>query len=918
VRHGQHCRKIYAAATVAFLVSVSHGNADCTSVTNTTFDSRTGSYAELTNSFHQVKARLEVAQKTLGNSNTNVANLLSELAGLYDDLGDYAQAVSLDQRCREIREELLDTNNMEVAMEVADIWNDLAWEYQQMGDYESALPLFKQSLDLTEKSKGRENCDFATTLSSIADLYRLKGDYAKALPMCQSALAIRQRVLGQDHPDVTDSLLTLAEIYRGLGDFPMALATCQRSIHIAEKRLGPGDPLIADHLFLLGKIQRDLGDYEEALPAFRRALAMDEKISGPENPDTLDVLDELAVLYGKRLDLEQCLAATAELFDRQRHYFVGQALATSDSIALRTIQTSFQFTEFFHSVCAEASAKKLRAADAFGAAELALGKAFLEEVRATQAAFDCDPQTGTKELRRQYGIVQSQLGRLPKSKLKSAQRDSRREEMENELDALETQLADRVGLVAQAVRERNLTLTDIARNLPQQTALVDFIEYHSFDLSSKTNCWGEQRYAAYLTFPLTTTSTDILVERVDLGQAAPINDFVAVVCKRMSAGQFAAKDLAAALRRLSELVYTPLAGHLKGVSHIIVCPDAQLSRVPFEMLPTGDGFLVEQKMVSYVTSGREIVRLAQHAGLPPSDRSEKSLVMGNPDFDLELSKASRANLQSTGFALPVGGTLRAIQDEAPVYGESPTRAAAVGIYQGLKFKPLPGSEAEARSVAKLIGDNCILRLGADAREAELKTVRSPRVLHLATHGFFLSDHEVNNTNGLSKSLLLPSLVDFAGRGSLITMRQDWKNPLLRCGIALAGANHAAQVTNAVGENGLLTGMEASLLNLQGTELVILSACESGTGEVEIGEGVMSLRRAFRIAGAQTVLASHWNVSDKATTKLMTEFMRRWQSGEPRVKAWREAQLELLRSKGTTDDYSNPYFWAAFTLTGQWR
>jgi CHAT domain-containing protein len=122
----------------------------------------------------------------------------------------------------------------------------------------------------------------------------------------------------------------------------------------------------------------------------------------------------------------------------------------------------------------------------------------------------------------------------------------------------------------------------------------------------------------------------------------------------------------------------------------------------------------------------------------------------------------------------------------------------------------------------------------------------------------------------------------------------------------------------VGENGLLTGMEASLLNLQGTELVILSACESGTGEVEIGEGVMSLRRAFRIAGAQTVLASHWNVSDKATTKLMTEFMRRWQSGEPRVKAWREAQLELLRSKGTTDDYSNPYFWAAFTLTGQWR
>ena len=120
------------------------------------------------------------------------------------------------------------------------------------------------------------------------------------------------------------------------------------------------------------------------------------------------------------------------------------------------------------------------------------------------------------------------------------------------------------------------------------------------------------------------------------------------------------------------------------------------------------------------------------------------------------------------------------------------------------------------------------------------------------------------------------------------------------------------------EDGLLTGLEASLLNLQGTELVILSACDSGSGEVKIGEGVMSLRRAFRIAGAETVLASHWKVSDKATGQLMTEFMRRWRAGEPRAKAWRDAQLSLLRSKGAKEDFSNPFFWAAFTLTGQWN
>jgi CHAT domain-containing protein len=187
------------------------------------------------------------------------------------------------------------------------------------------------------------------------------------------------------------------------------------------------------------------------------------------------------------------------------------------------------------------------------------------------------------------------------------------------------------------------------------------------------------------------------------------------------------------------------------------------------------------------------------------------------------------------------------------------------------------------------------------------------VLHLATHGFFLSDQEFKRTNSM------------AGNSAFLTLGPpkggtptDWENPMIRCGIALAGANHTRQITNSIAEDGLLTGLEAALLNLQGTELVILSVCESGTGEVKIGEGVMSLRRAFRIAGAETVLASHWNVSDKATSPLMTEFMRRWSAGEPRAKAWREAQLSLLRTKGAKEDFSNPFFWSAFTLTGHWN
>ena len=231
----------------------------------------------------------------------------------------------------------------------------------------------------------------------------------------------------------------------------------------------------------------------------------------------------------------------------------------------------------------------------------------------------------------------------------------------------------------------------------------------------------------------------------------------------------------------------------------------------------------------------------------------------------------------------------------------------------------------------------------------MKAVVSPRVLHLATHGFFLTDQEFKRTNA-GPALLVANEFGLKRNGgtrwNASLPENEWENPMVRCGIALAGANHATNLMNRSSrreeahfevrnergegrtnqslltsaatrleeEDGLLTGLEASLLNLQGTELVILSACESGAGEVKIGEGVMSLRRAFRIAGAETVLASHWKVSDQATSRLMTEFMRRWRAGEARAKAWREAQLALLRS----EKFSNPYYWAAFTLTGQWR
>jgi CHAT domain-containing protein len=698
-----------------------------------------------------------------------------------------------------------------------------------------------------------------------------------------------------------------------MGDTTQALRAAERALAIAEKSVGSEHPLVADCLSSLADIQTDCRRFDLAICLEKRALAINERISGQEHPDVFRNLRAMAQIEILASDLPEAVSTIGELAGRQRNYLARHFQTSSWKIASRVADVFRESSEILQTLCAATAGNPTNSITVRAAQNCALNKGFWEEVQAAHAALEANQETRVAELHTEYGKVESQLVRLPETEPDADKRDAKRLELESRLSKITSELAHRVGIVAQRILEEKTSLRDIAQELPQGAALVDFVQYRRYDFAAKTNQWKEQHYAAYLTFPLAPGSTNLLVESVDLGEARLIDEAVRIVCQRMSAGQYVADDLSVALRRLSELVYWPLSKHLANSSHLIICPDGQLSRLPFEMLLTGrsmnggssgpDRCLIEDKMVSYVGSGREIVRFQSGAptGASPqagrsadavrgggSLTSAKSLVMGNPDFDLDLEGTRPGEAKISAGTTPLRSLTR--------------------DYHGLRFGPLPGAEAEARGIAKLLGDGTLLKLGPDAREAELRAAVSPQVLLLATHGFFFSDQELRRTNSPLGAFLARGIARQRSFG------EDWENPMMRCGIALAGANRSFMVTNSVAEDGLLTGLEASMLDLQGTELVILSACDSGNGEVKIGEGVMSLQRAFRIAGAQTVLASHWEVSDKATDGLMTKFIELWRSGKPRAQAWREAQLTLAHSK----DFSSPYFWAAFTLTGHWK
>ncbi|NER84845.1 MAG: CHAT domain-containing protein, partial [Leptolyngbya sp. SIO1D8] len=257
-----------------------------------------------------------------------------------------------------------------------------------------------------------------------------------------------------------------------------------------------------------------------------------------------------------------------------------------------------------------------------------------------------------------------------------------------------------------------------------------------------------------------------------------------------------------------------------------------------------------------------------------------ALVLANPDYD---------QAPSPGSSVATGGV-------------ASQRSVDLSQFQ---VGPLPGTAAEAEAIAAILPDATVLTT-EQATENVLKTTEAPGILHIATHGFFLADVERSRTDSRGIGVLSAESFGIPASAEIVV-----ENPLLRAGLALAGFNQRSSGE----EDGVLTALEASSLNLFGTQLVVLSACETGLGDIANGEGVYGLRRAFAIAGAESQLMSLWQVSDFGTQSLMGRYYEQLMSGKGRSEALRTVQLAMIQEGG---EYSHPFYWAAFILAGDWR
>jgi CHAT domain-containing protein len=437
------------------------------------------------------------------------------------------------------------------------------------------------------------------------------------------------------------------------------------------------------------------------------------------------------------------------------------------------------------------------------------------------------------------------------------------EELEAAIAEEERFLLQHNNQVAQVLPQTTVTADMLAERLPPDSVLVEFV--HIEDWDEETAAWADT--SRYLAFVLTPGNQ---VRMVDLGDAQQIDTKIITTLEVINDPNYWLDQKGyshradAALSELYRLLLQPLAPVVGSHQQLLVSPDGELNKVPFAALRAPDGrYLVEKHTVSYVASGRDLLQ-----GDSAAASSVDLLLLANPAYS------------------------------AP----PPEQAGRSGGFTG-SFLPLPGTVEEAKAIRSLVKGKQLVLEGPAATESAVREVKSPKVLHLATHGFFLEGQELPVPAPLSDFRVIADAGEGGPGGVIISM--------VRSGLALAGANQAGAVSH--GDDGVLTALEVTGLNLYGTDLVVLSACETAVGEVRTGEGVFGLRRAFVLAGAKNLVMSLWLANDYYTALQMEQFYKAVGRGVSPAEALREAQLATISSLREQQQVAPVYLWAPFIV-----
>ncbi len=899
---------------------------------------------------------LRVTREVFGARDAQVALALNNLGQIRQAKGEMGAAEPLLKEALELRRDLLGMGHPLTAQS----HNNLAAFYHELGQDARALPLARQSLALSEASLGANHPDTAWVCVNLALVLQALGKPDEALPLMERGLSIVQSALGPDHPSSAMMTLNLAQYHQTLGEPGRAIPLYEAALITLERAYGPEHPQIVTLLSNMSMALQKLGDNDRALDTLERAYTMGNKVLGPRHPNMAFIIGNIASLFYIGGEYDQCLKMSALAlsntqaalgpahpenatwlnnlavashsverdddalgYGRQAHDLL---LAAYGPRNLKTTAAAINLAAIREARGERAEALRLRA-EALDSGEQQIGLlmaspshgegtrlAFMAELRKysdalISMALAGDPDEEAVELaltatlQRKGRVLDSMAERLAQLRANLGPDDQARldrwaevntqlatcalsgdtggvaEALEQELAELDRALAARSDQFR--AERQTIDLDGVKAAIPPGAALIEWESYQPFDPDARRGAdpWKPPHYAA---FALTSEG---VAAAVDLGPVAEIDALVddfrkAILACAAEGGRCAGSldQTRSSGAALYARAFAPIHEAVKGYQHWLISPAGGLNLIPFEALTDGDVYLIERHLMTYLSSGRDLLRLQSAAGGP---HAGKPALIANPDFALG------------GDGAALSGALRSGGGDVDL-----TRA---------QWPPLEGTAAEASAIADLFEGDVARFEGAEAGEGALKGLRGPSILHVATHGFFLGSGE--GSGGDTRGFKPLGGVMLTGEASVVERRVD--DPLLRSGLVMAGGD--GMRGDGV-DDGVITARELSAVDLYGTRLAVLSACETGLGEVQAGDGVFGLRRALVLAGAESQVMSLWQVSDDATRALMIAFYRRLLAGQGRSQALRGARLELIAG----GELSHPWYWAAFIPSGDWR
>ncbi len=819
-----------------------------------------------------IKRIAEIRERVQGQDNLLFATTLGFLSNYYDNIGDYANAESVGLRAIKIKEKLLGPDHPDVAHDL----HALSVTYRYRGEDDKAEELQQRALAILEKAHQGESAAAAGELEGLGSIHYARGDYRWAEEYAQRARAIWEKLLGADHYHIAPSFSFLGRVAYDQGDYPKAEELFQRALTLSENGLGPDNLNVTRYRNDLAMLYCTEGNYARGEDIYGQALSLHRQKGAMSNRAVQDTLFGLARCYAAQGNVPEALKLQSEAGEIEERFLAVNLASGSErekeaflenlsSRSWRNISLHLQLAPDDPTARNLAVTTVLRSKgrmqDAMAAGLLALRQRFGSD---DQKALD------------QMNDVTSRLASLVlggPQKSPAAQYEQKIKVLEEQREALEDEINRRSAGFYRA--SRPVTLAAVQAVIPADAALLEFAVYHPFDPHSanEKKSYGKPRYVAYV------IRHQGPIQWSELGEAEIVDRAIGSLRRALWDPQ--RKDVRRLARALDKLVMQSVRSLAGDATHLLISPDGELNLVPFEALVDEHGnYETQNYFISYLTAGRDLLRMQVKR-----DSKSGPVVIADPLYGepgaAPVAKGAPGRLK---LAASVASQRSAIiaEDLNDVY-----------------FAPLRGTEREAQVIRTLFPDAQVFT-GAQATKSALNRLAAPSILHIATHGFFLE----NAATGEPPDSIIPQTT--ARRKARVKLRIE--NPLLRSGLALSGAN-----LSKGGEEGILTALEASNLNLWGTKLVTLSACETGVGEVKDGEGVYGLRRSFFLAGSETLVMSLWSVSDQVTQEMMIAYYTGLKKGLGRGEALHQAQLAMLKRKGR----EHPFYWASFIQSGDW-